>query len=72
MIDRNLECLITILRDHGRKLSTQQILEAVKQYPELCKGCSSGTEIIAAGLILKDQGKIERKVTKGGFLWILL
>jgi len=71
-MNRDQRCLITILEDHGGQLTTSQILELTGQYPDLCQGCSSGSQIISAGISLVQLGKIKREVAKGGFVWILI
>jgi len=70
-MNKNQQCLITILRDHGDNLTTAEIVRLASQYPDLCRGCSSGSAVISAGMILHEEGKIERKIAKGGFRWSL-
>jgi hypothetical protein len=70
--NQNLDCLLAILTNHGPSLRTEEILKYAKKYPELCKGCSSGTEIILAGKTLVKQNKISRNVARGGFVWTIL
>ncbi len=71
MIKRNLDCFLEILKNTKRKLRTAEILEYTTQFPDLCTGCNSGTEVISAGLELLRMGRINREIGKGGFLWSL-
>ena len=70
-MNSNQQCVITILRDHGDQLTTSQILDYTKNYPDLCRGCSSGTQVISAGIQLMEMGLIKREIGKGGFKWSL-
>ena len=70
-MNQNQRCLITILTDHDRPLTTSEILDATQKHPELCQGCSSGSEVISAGMALMAAGKVTRQVAKGGFVWSL-
>ncbi|MHA2503033.1 MAG: hypothetical protein ACXAE3_09195 [Candidatus Kariarchaeaceae archaeon] len=68
---RNTQCLLTILGEHPGGLTTAQILDETINYPELCKSCSSGSVIISTAKELMEEGKVSRKVEKGGFVWSL-
>jgi len=46
----NEKCILKILKIHGNGLFTNEILQLTKNYPNLCKGCSSGNHIISSGL----------------------
>ncbi|MEK9716640.1 MAG: hypothetical protein VW394_07760 [Candidatus Heimdallarchaeota archaeon] len=67
----NEKCILKILKIHGNGLFTNEILQLTKNYPNLCKGCSSGNHIISSGLELINIGLIEKKIAKGGFKWYL-
>jgi len=51
--------------------SPMKFCNSQKNYPKLCKGCSSGNHIISSGLELINIGLIEKKIAKGGFKWYL-
>jgi hypothetical protein len=71
MAKRNLYCFLEILKNTKRKLRTSEILDHTKNYPDLCTGCNSGSEVISAGLELLRLGRVNREIGKGGFLWSL-
>ncbi len=58
-----------ILKSKGREISTTELIESMDQFPELCKGCKSGTYLIRTGMKLMKKGIIERTAKKGGFYW---
>ena len=69
---RNEKCFLEILKSQGIKLTTSKILELVDNFPDLCSGCKSGNDVIAAGMRLIKKEKIIRSIGKGGFLWSLV
>lgn len=69
MINKSKECILKILAENSSSLSTQEILDNAKNFPELCTGCRSGTNVINAAMKLLKEGKISRKIAKGGFRW---
>ena len=50
-------------------MSTAELIEEMDKYPDLCKGCKSGTYLIRTAMALMKKGKITRKIGKGGFYW---
>jgi len=71
-ISRNEECFLRILKSQSGPLKTSQLLELTDQFPDLCSGCKSGNDVIAAGMRLLKKDMIRRSVGKGGFLWSLV
>jgi hypothetical protein len=71
-ISKNEECFLKILESQSNPLKTSELLELTDLYPELCSGCKSGNDVIAAGIRLLKKKKIQRTVGKGGFLWSLV
>ncbi len=69
---KNETCFLKILKSKGEKLMTSQILELSDNFPEICSGCKSGSDVIAAGMRLIKKDKVKRSVGKGGFLWSLV
>ncbi|MCY3411457.1 MAG: hypothetical protein INQ03_07485 [Candidatus Heimdallarchaeota archaeon] len=62
-------CILKILRDYPDGLSTQEIIDKLDFYPELCKTCKSGAELISMANKLHHKQKIIRIAEKGGFRW---
>lgn len=71
-MSKNEACFLYILDQHGNDLSTKQILDFAKLYPDLCYGCTSGSEVIMAGMSLMKKQQVERNIAKGGFRWSLM
>lgn len=67
----NEKCLLSILADASKEITTAELLEAMDKFPDLCKGCKSGTYLIRTGISLEKKGLISRKAGKGGFYWKL-
>ena len=64
-------CLLTILSEKN-KLTTKEILDHMKKYPDICQTCVSGTTVIVAGKKLIRKGYIKRSPVSGGFEWELI
>ena len=71
-ISKNEQCFLKILESRPEPLKTSELLELTDLFPELCSGCKSGNDVIAAGMRLLKKSKIKRSVGKGGFLWSLV
>ncbi|MHA2090585.1 MAG: hypothetical protein ACW98K_06975 [Candidatus Kariarchaeaceae archaeon] len=69
---KNAECLIAILKQAGRSLTTKEVLSTTKNFPKLCVGCSSGTHVISAGIELIEEGIVMKILGKGGYIWELM
>ena len=69
---KNEECFLKILNSQSVKLTTSKILELSENFPDICSGCKSGNDVIAAGMRLIKKEKVIRTVGKGGFLWSLV
>ena len=69
---KNEKCFLEILKSKDEKLTTSKILELAETFPDLCSGCKSGNDVIAAGMRLVKKEKIIRSIGKGGFLWSLV
>ncbi|MHA1839529.1 MAG: hypothetical protein ACTSYO_06190 [Candidatus Ranarchaeia archaeon] len=72
-MNKNIECFMEILRRHG-ELSTAEIIDYAGQpaFKDLCEGCKSGTDVVAAGRFLEHQGKVSKRIAKGGYIWFLV
>ena len=70
-LTKNEKCLIEILKNAGKGLTTKEVLTDSKKYPELCIGCSSGSHVIAAGIELSKKAVLTKKFSKGGYVWTL-
>ncbi|RMG37779.1 MAG: hypothetical protein D6732_05980 [Methanobacteriota archaeon] len=71
-ISDNEKCLLTILARASREMSTAELIEAMDEFPDLCKGCKSGTYLIRTAMNLVRKGMVKRKAGKGGFYWNLV
>ena len=69
---KNERCFLAILNSQGRDLKTSELFELTDNFPDLCSGCKSGNDVIAAGMRLIKKEKITRSIGKGGFLWSLV
>ena len=67
--DKSRMCILQILKSHSHSLSTQEILDETKLYPDICRGCKSGSNILRIALKLVNEGVISRELAKGGFQW---
>lgn len=63
------KCILRILNSRSQSFTTIQLLDETRNYPELCSSCKSQSNIIAAALRLWRNGRIERTISKGGFVW---
>ena len=70
MLKNNEDCLLTILDRYG-EVSTSEIIRISNspELKELCTGCKSGSEVISAGRALEREGKVKKKIGKGGYIW---
>lgn len=71
-ISKNEECFLKILGTQSEPLLTSELLEKTDLFPNLCSGCKSGNDVIAAGMRLLKKELIKRTVGKGGFQWSLV
>ena len=69
---KNEECFLKILNSQSVKLTTSKILELSENFPDICSGCKSGNDVIAAGMRIIKKEQVIRIVGKGGFLWSLV
>ena len=65
------ECILRILKTQNHSFTTIQLLDETSKYPELCSSCKSQSNIIAAALRLWRDGRVERTISKGGFIWTI-
>lgn len=72
MSESNKQCFLAILQHSQTKLRTQEILDLTDTFPDLCRGCKSGSDVILAGMKLFKEGKINREIGKGGYYWSLI
>ncbi|MBU0579921.1 MAG: hypothetical protein KKA19_01990, partial [Candidatus Margulisbacteria bacterium] len=63
-------CMLEILKCENN-LTTTRVLTLAKQFP-ICNDCSTGTHVINAAEKLIKKGKIEKKITKKGFVWRII
>ena len=70
MASDNIECILKILEKYG-SVSTMQIIQHANSpaLKELCSGCKSGTDVITAGRRLEREGRVEKTIGKGGYIW---
>ncbi len=68
MYDRSRECILRIL-NNANYMSTHDILTEARKYPDICRGCRSGSNIIRIAMKLLEEGLITREIGKGGFIW---
>ena len=67
----NKECLIHILKTHGDDKTTEEIIKHASEYPDICSGCKSGSDVMIAAMVLLKKGTIRRDLGKGGCRWSL-
>lgn len=70
MASNNIKCILKILEKYG-PVSTLEIIQHANSpaLRDLCSGCKSGTEVIAAGRRLEREGRVEKTIGKGGYIW---
>lgn len=68
---KSRQCILKILGESEKSLSTQEMLDIAIKYPELCRGCKSGSNILSIIMKMYREGKVQREITKGGLRWMI-